>query len=490
MAPRPLSSFSSRLVRDDVSLASATTSEPATRSSPTPTTPAGLCFNLPPTPDSPDVFGTFSLASFADDDGSQHDSPSRETPSFSSPLQPINLFASSALRTPLSRTPPPAPAAAPSPQIVMLPAFRNTTPPHRASTPPHAARSEGAWGGEAQTGREMEVEEATRPSCSPPSAAVQDEDVAEVGNDREASVPPPLPSDVTSEECASHEAQEKPHFPHEVESTPPKDAHHPLEEGRPSPDERRSLGASCGVELISRSPATQFVPPSLKHKPVLQLPIAKKLPPNGLPRLQPRPRLPASRQSQTARALCASPALAIHTAPSSEQKVVCFKRPATLGTEDASAKTCRLSTSFGTLAGSTSSKAQPRGAPLLFCPTKANAPSLAPRSSPQRAASLTPPAFAREARAPMRVPPEEVAKYAREQLPALNRMKQTLEGMSVAFARMANDLLLTVWDPELEYGILTLEMQLFDVMKEEAALDTLEAQGPSESDLAKLASPA
>lgn len=58
--------------------------------------------------------------------------------------------------------------------------------------------------------------------------------------------------------------------------------------------------------------------------------------------------------------------------------------------------------------------------------------------------------------------------------------------MAVAFARMANDLFLTAWDPEMEYGIFTLERQLQNFVQEEELLDTLEARGPSDDDLAKM----
>jgi len=57
------------------------------------------------------------------------------------------------------------------------------------------------------------------------------------------------------------------------------------------------------------------------------------------------------------------------------------------------------------------------------------------------------------------------------QLPELNRIKQTLHMTQVSCARMANDVLLCGWDPELEYDIHTLLSSCREVVGEEAEID-------------------
>ena len=63
---------------------------------------------------------------------------------------------------------------------------------------------------------------------------------------------------------------------------------------------------------------------------------------------------------------------------------------------------------------------------------------------------------------------------------------QSLETLGLSFTRLSSDLLLTGWDPELEHGILMLELELSSFMEEEAALDAFDNQGPSELELQML----
>lgn len=50
---------------------------------------------------------------------------------------------------------------------------------------------------------------------------------------------------------------------------------------------------------------------------------------------------------------------------------------------------------------------------------------------------------------------------------------------------MTNELLLTAWDPVLEHGILMLQLDVREFIKEEDALEGFEATGPTDLELAQ-----
>ena len=164
----------------------------------------------------------------------------------------------------------------------------------------------------------------------------------------------------------------------------------------------------------------------------------------------------------------ATSALQIRPMASNELGLVPSKRQVASSSMVAGPKAARLATPSkliprdgSTLLGSRTMKFQQQGTLIQEQPTRGlllsqgSSPCLrldmssqATRAAPQSVYQAGP-GLSRAARS-TRPSPEEVAKYAHEQVPALNKMKQELEAMSVSFARMANDALLSAWDPDFE----------------------------------------
>lgn len=71
----------------------------------------------------------------------------------------------------------------------------------------------------------------------------------------------------------------------------------------------------------------------------------------------------------------------------------------------------------------------------------------------------------------------QLERVMREHLPSINKLKQTLFQRQLAFARMTNNLLLEVWDPELEYQLFRLQTAVRQSWTEEEALARID-EGP------------
>jgi len=64
-----------------------------------------------------------------------------------------------------------------------------------------------------------------------------------------------------------------------------------------------------------------------------------------------------------------------------------------------------------------------------------------------------------------------VSKFAREQVPQLNRIKQDLGHLQLTFARLTNEAVVEGFDPQVEFGVFLLKKQLASVQREEADLN-------------------
>ena len=71
---------------------------------------------------------------------------------------------------------------------------------------------------------------------------------------------------------------------------------------------------------------------------------------------------------------------------------------------------------------------------------------------------------------------ERVRQETREQVPALTKMKQSLNAYQVSFARMASDALLSGWSPELEYKLQLLCDEVESLQQREEELRRMEEQ--------------
>ena len=161
-----------------------------------------------------------------------------------------------------------------------------------------------------------------------------------------------------------------------------------------------------------------------------------------------RPKLPQS-QSRTVSVIGAS-AQAQSRLTSSVSIVPTKRPPAPLVVAPKTARTSVLNVHDSTLLSQRAmSQPTPQQLPLLQEPASHSRPD-APQSLSQSVGGTSIRVPPRLVIRGVRPSPEEVAKYAHAQVPALNKMKQTLEAMTVSFARISNDALLIAWDPEFE----------------------------------------